>query len=166
MLRERGDVLVGDDAAADHQDVVGAPLGEQLEDARKHRHVRAGQDADADDVDVLLDRGVDDLLRRAVETRIDDVHAGVAQAPRHDLDAAIVAVETHLGNEHANGLIARIHLGPRRVARPEGTGTGDARFEFNRTARGAPDRREIRPIQSKRGSGSIQLRCRLSGQCP
>ena len=54
--------------------------------------------------------GVDDLLRGAVETRVDDVHARVAQAPRHDLDAAIVAVEAHLGNEHSNGLIARIHL--------------------------------------------------------
>ena len=84
-------------------------LGEQLEHAREHRHVRAGQDADADDVDVLLDRGVDDFLRRAVQARVDDVHAGVAQRARDDLDAAVVAVEPDLGDEHANGLIARIH---------------------------------------------------------
>jgi hypothetical protein len=39
--------------------------------------VRAGQDRDADRVGVLLDRGLDDLLRRLVEAGVDDLHPGI-----------------------------------------------------------------------------------------
>ena len=79
-------------------------LLQQAHQAREHRHVRAGQDADADDVDVLLDRGLDDFFRRPVQSGVDDVHAGIAQRARDDLDAAIVAVEADLGDDDANGL--------------------------------------------------------------
>ena len=99
-------VVVGDHAAADDQDVVGAALLQQLQRRAENRHVRAGQDADADDVDVFLDRGLDDLLGRAVQAGVDDVHAGVAQRARDDLDAAVVAVEPDFGDEDADRISA------------------------------------------------------------
>ena len=58
--------------------------------------MRAGEDRDPDGVGVLLDRGLDDLLRRLVQTGVDDLHPGVAQRPRDDLRAAVVPVETRL----------------------------------------------------------------------
>ena len=97
-----------------------------------------GENADADDVDVLLDGGLDHFLRRAVQARVDDVQSRVAQRARHDLDAAVVAVEPDLGDEDAYGLTAGIHARKLHALahRPEGPGPGDtARFEFNRTER-------------------------------
>ncbi len=55
-----------------------------------------GEDRDPDRVRVLLDRGLDDLLRRLMEARIDDLHARVAQRTCDDLRAAVVAVKTRL----------------------------------------------------------------------
>ena len=43
-------------------------------------HVRAGQDRQADDVGIFLQRGADDLLRRLAQAGVDDLHAGIAQA--------------------------------------------------------------------------------------
>ena len=48
---------------------------------------------------------VDHLLGRAVQAGVDDVHAGVAQRPRHHLDAAVVAVEADLGEKHPDRLL-------------------------------------------------------------
>ena len=39
---------------------------------------------------------------RAVQARVDDLHAGVAQRAGDHLDAAIVAVEADLGDQHAD----------------------------------------------------------------
>ena len=68
----------------------------------KHRELHAGEEADAEHVDVLLDGGVDDFLGRAVQAGVDDVHAGVAQRAGDDLDAAVMAVEADLGEENAD----------------------------------------------------------------
>ena len=122
---ERHDVLVRNHASADDQDVVGASFREERQHARKHRHVRAGEYADAEHVDILLDRGVDHLLRRAVQARVDHVHAGIAQRARDDLDAAVVAVEAHLGDEDTNGRVAGVHAHRfRRRGRPRPAGGG------------------------------------------
>ena len=71
-------------------------------DARDERHVRAGQDREADGVGVLLQHGLDDLLRRLVQAGVDDLHAGVAQRAGDDLRAAVVAVEAGLGHDDAD----------------------------------------------------------------
>ena len=84
---------------------------QQLAHAREQRHVRAAQDRQADDVDVFLDGGGGDHLRRLVQSGIDDFHAGVAERGGDDLGAAIVSVEAGLGNEYANGT----HSGGSRV---------------------------------------------------
>ena len=69
-------------------------------DARHERHVRARQDRQADDVDVLLERRGHDHLRRLAEARVDDLEALVAQAPREHLRPAVVAVEAGLRDQH------------------------------------------------------------------
>ena len=70
---------------------------------REQGHVRAGEHREADGVGVLLDGRLDDLLRRLVQAGVDDLHAGVAQRPRDDLGAAVVAVEARLGHDDADG---------------------------------------------------------------
>ena len=65
----------------------------------------ARQDRKTDRVGVLLNHGLDDLLRRLVEPRVDDIHAGVAQRPSNDLGAAVVAVEARLRDDDANLLL-------------------------------------------------------------
>ena len=72
-------VLRRNRAADDDEDVTRVVLAETLYDPRHQRHVRARENRDPDRVRVLLDRGLDDLLRRLVEARVDDLHAGVAQ---------------------------------------------------------------------------------------
>ena len=71
LLREQDadDVVLtvgGTIPADDHEHVLGAVLAEPVEDAGDERHVRARQDRDPDRVGVLLDRRLDDLLRRLV----------------------------------------------------------------------------------------------------
>ena len=96
-------VLFRDDAAAGDEDVVASLLVQQLADARKQRHVRAAQDREPDDVDVLLDGGGGDHLRRLMQPGVDDFHSGIAKRRGDDLRAAVVSVETGFGNEYADG---------------------------------------------------------------
>ena len=67
----------------------------------EERHVRPGEHREADQVGVLLDRGLDDLLGRLVQAGVDDLVAGVAQRAGHDLGAAVVAVEAGLADHDA-----------------------------------------------------------------
>jgi hypothetical protein len=64
---ERRDVLVRDDPARDDEDVLAAAFLQQPQDLGEQDVVRAGQDRDADDVDVLLDRRGGDLLGRLAQ---------------------------------------------------------------------------------------------------
>ena len=68
-------------------------------------HVRAGEHREADGVGVLLDDGLDDLLRRLVQAGVDDLHAGVAERAGHDLGAAVVPVEARLGDDHSDAFV-------------------------------------------------------------
>ena len=65
--------------------------------------MRPREDRQADHVHVLLDGLGHDLLRRTLETGVDDLHAGIAQGVGHDLGAAVVAVEPGLGDEDLHG---------------------------------------------------------------
>src|SRR4051794_19881042 len=116
-LLELGDVVRRDRPAHREQHVVDALRAQQLDDPRHERHVRAGQDRQADRVGVLLDHGLDDLLRRLVQAGVDDLHAGVAQGAGDDLGAAVVAVEAGLGHDDAD-LLGGARRGHRRRARP------------------------------------------------
>src|SRR4051812_45117987 len=92
-LLELGDVLGRDRAPDGDDDVARVLLAQQLDDLRHERHVGAGQDGEPDRIGVLLQRGLDDLLRRLVQAGVDDLHPGVPQGPGDDLRAAVVAVE-------------------------------------------------------------------------
>ena len=59
-----------------------------------------GKDTDSKDIHVFLHRRQHHLFGGAVQTGVNYVHAGVAQTTRDDLDAPVMAVETHLGNQH------------------------------------------------------------------
>src|SRR5687767_10999862 len=65
-------VVVGDDAAAEDDDVLGALLDQELLDLGEERHVGAREAGEADQVHVLLDGGGDDLLGRLAQPRVDD----------------------------------------------------------------------------------------------
>ena len=54
-----------------------AALGQEFHYAAEERHVRAGQDGQADGVGVFLDGGLHDLLRRLMETGVDNLHARI-----------------------------------------------------------------------------------------
>jgi len=63
----------------------------------KERHVGAGEDGEADDVDVFLHGGLGDHLGGLVETGVDDLHAVVAEDGGDGLRAAVVSIEAGLG---------------------------------------------------------------------
>jgi len=95
-------VVLRDRSADYDQHVVGAVRAQPLDDPWHQRHVRAGQDRHAHSVGVLLDGSLDDLLRRLVKTRVDDLHPGITQGSSDDLRAAIVAVQTGLCDHYSN----------------------------------------------------------------
>src|SRR6267142_4551499 len=95
---EGGNVGFGDDAADENGDVVHAFVTEQIHELRADGVVGAGEDREADDVDVFLDGGGGDHFRGLAKAGVDDFHAGVAEGPGDDLGAAIVAVQARLGD--------------------------------------------------------------------
>src|SRR5487761_259598 len=99
---ELADVGLRDDAAAEDRDVGRVALGQQLEHPREQRHVRAGQDRQPDRGGILLHRRRDDLLGSLVQPGVDHLDPGVAQRPRDDLRAAVVAVKPGLRDHHAD----------------------------------------------------------------
>src|SRR5215207_6016016 len=88
----------GDDAADDDRH-VGFAGGQLRDDLRHQLGVRAGEDREADHVDILLDRRGDDLLRGQPDPGIDDLHADFPR-PQGDLLGAVgVAVEPRLADQ-------------------------------------------------------------------
>src|SRR3954451_14123988 len=75
---ELGDVLLGDDPAAEDDDVVDPALLHEFGQPREQRHVRPREDRQPHGVGVLLHDGLDDLLRGLVQACVDDLHAGIA----------------------------------------------------------------------------------------
>jgi len=95
-------IFIGDGAAEDEKDVSRFLFAEELNDARHDDVVGAGEDGEANAVDVFLDGGRDDHLGGLAETSVDDFHAGVAEGAGDDFGAAIVAVQARLGDEDAD----------------------------------------------------------------
>ena len=69
--------------------------------------VGAGEDREADGVDVFLHCRGNDLLRSLPQSRVDHFHSGIAERPGDDLRAAIVAVEAGLRDENSETRVAR-----------------------------------------------------------
>ena len=77
-----------------HHEHVVQPLGfEQVHQAGRDVVVGAGENRQADDVGVLLQRGRGDLLRRLAQAGVDDLHPRVAQRARDDLGAPVVPIK-------------------------------------------------------------------------
>ena len=108
---------------------VGVALLQQVDDLGEQRHVRAGEHREADRVGVLLDGGLDDLLRRLVQAGVDDLHAGVPQGAGHDLGAAVVTVQARLGHHHPDGRARRSERCSRGSAGSGAVGHGAKRSE-------------------------------------
>ena len=70
-----------------------------VDDEWSEGHVRARQHRQADGVDVFVDGGGGDGRRGLEQTGVDHFVAGVAQDAGDDFDAAVVAVETDLGDQ-------------------------------------------------------------------
>jgi len=96
---EGGDVGAGDDAANEDGDVVHAFFVEEFHELGTEGVVGAGEDGEADDVDIFLDGGGGDHLRGLAEAGVDHFHAGVAEGAGDDFGAAVVAVQSGLGNQ-------------------------------------------------------------------
>src|SRR6266513_4435621 len=77
LLLELVSVRCRNRAAEDDEHVLGAVLLPAVEDARHERHVRSVENRDPDRVGVLLDRRLDDLLRRLMQTGVDNLHTGI-----------------------------------------------------------------------------------------
>src|SRR6185369_4955780 len=156
-LGQGGDVVVGDDPAGCHEDVVEACVEEQLRDPGQERHVGARQDRQADDVDILLEGRRRDHLRRLAEAGVDDLEALVTEAPSENLGTAVVAVEARLGDEDLDRAVGHGPIVPRARGRTEpvagnepAPGTADRRvapsaeIARNATTTPAPVRRRRR----------------------
>ncbi|MNC95630.1 hypothetical protein D3C83_127940 [compost metagenome] len=64
--------------------------------------MRTGEDRQADDLHVFLECGFRDVVGRAVEPRVDHLHARVTQSARDHLRAAVVPVEPGLRDQDAD----------------------------------------------------------------
>ena len=126
LLLQRGHVFGGDDSATGDQDVGPPHLVQELADPGKQRHVRAGENREADHVHVLLHRRGRDHLGRLVQPGVDHLHAGVAQRGGHHLGAAVVAVEAGLGDQDADRAGQRV-MDAAIVSRPPVAGRRPAR---------------------------------------
>src|SRR5947209_488156 len=109
---ELRDVLLRDDPSAEHQHVAGTLVPEELYDPREEGHMRARMTRQADRVGVFLDGRFGDLFGRLVKSGVDDLIAGVSEGPGHDLRAAVVPVQSGLGDDDPIGLC---HLRSRAI---------------------------------------------------
>jgi hypothetical protein len=89
-------------AAAEHLDVRAAALAQQVDHVLEVLDVAALVAADGDALHVLLQRGGDDLVDRAVVAQVDDLGAHALQDAPHDVDGRVVAVEQAGGGDEAH----------------------------------------------------------------
>src|SRR5580700_3724108 len=117
------DVLVRDNAAHQHQHVVHLVLLQKFHHPGNDGIVRTGENRESDNLNVFLKRCVHDHLWRLAEAGVDDLHAGIAQCASDDFGAAVMAVQTRLGDENADFLLSghRVHLTTERAVSTEAT---------------------------------------------
>jgi hypothetical protein len=103
---QRLDIVIGDGSADQEHDVVvriaaQAVSFQRIDQAGHEPHVGAGEDADADNVHVLLGGGGGHLVGSDSHTEIDNLHAGVAEGSGDDLHPTVMPVQAELGEEDA-----------------------------------------------------------------
>ena len=104
-------LVVGNDAADDDAHVAEAGVAQRRPSASARSGGRWPSERDADDVDVLLERELDDGGDRLPRRRVDHLHAGVAQAaatmrlPRSWPSSPILVTSTRAGGDRAAAVI-------------------------------------------------------------
>ena len=93
-------------------------LLQQLDDARKYRHMSPGEDADPYHIDVLYGGG-HYVFRPAMQSRVDHFHPGVAQSTRDDFGTTIMSIEAYLGDQNANRSVSLCHTSPPLIPRTQ-----------------------------------------------
>src|SRR5260370_250565 len=116
-FQELGRIALRDDAADQDTDVLEVRFAEKRQHARNQGQVSAAENAQTKPVGVLVRHRPNDGLRRLPQPRVDHMHAGVAQSPGDHFDAAVMAVETNLGQHHADESCGSRHMDPRSLAR-------------------------------------------------
>src|SRR5208282_3852507 len=91
----------GNDAADENGDVVHSFFAQKVHELRTDGVVRAGEDREADHVDVFLDGGGGDHLGGLTQAGVDYLHASVTQGAGDDFGAAVVAIQARLSNQHS-----------------------------------------------------------------
>src|SRR5438874_5846823 len=105
--------LLGHDhpaAAAEHPDVLPAPLAQEIDHVLEVLHVSALVGGHRDPLDVFLERGRHDLLDRAVVPQMDNFGTARLQDAAHDVDRGVVAVEKRR-RRHEADLVLRLVFG-------------------------------------------------------
>ncbi len=59
---------------------------------------------EADGIYIFLERGTDDLFGGIMDAEIDNLDTGVSKCSRDNLNAAIMAIQSHLGDEYTQPL--------------------------------------------------------------
>src|ERR1700693_1765759 len=67
--------------------------------------MRSGKNGQADNLDIFLQRGIDDHFRGLPETGIDNFHTRIPQSARDYLRAPVVSVEAGFGDQHPDSMI-------------------------------------------------------------
>ena len=93
-------ILLGNNASCQHQHVVEFLLLQKLHHSRQNDIVRARKNGEPDAVNVFLESGIHDLFRRLPQPGIDHFHPRVTQGTSNNLCAAVVAIQSGLGNEN------------------------------------------------------------------
>src|SRR5467141_3152579 len=104
-LFECGDVGFGDDAADENGNIVHAFVVEEFHQLGADGVVGAGEDGEADDVDILLDGGGGDHFGGLAQAGVNDFHAGIAQGAGDYFCAAVMAIQPRLGDQHSDFLL-------------------------------------------------------------
>ncbi len=97
-------------AAAEDLDVLAAVGLQEVDHVLEELDMAALIRGDADALHVLLQRGIDDFLHRAVVTKMDHLGAGQLQDAAHDVDRRVVTVEQRGGGNETH-LVLRLVWG-------------------------------------------------------
>jgi hypothetical protein len=129
-------------AAAEELDVGAAAFAQQVDHVLEELDVAALVAGHGDPLHVLLQRGSDDLLDRAVVAEVDHLGAHALQDAPHDVDAGVVAVEQRRRGDEAH-LVRRAVGGQLLDFGQVGHGAGSA----SATARAADRELSRRPCR-------------------
>lgn len=87
-------VIFRHDAADDNSHIAQPACTEQVENARYQRHVRSAEQAQPKPIGIFIGHRADDGFRRLPQTRVNHMETRIAQTPRDDLNAPVVAIQS------------------------------------------------------------------------